>query len=98
MHRKESFDEKLSRELHDPEFAQNFLEGLIEAEDGNLSYEDALRDLISVMGITEFSKFSKVPQPRVTEFVSGKDVKASTLDRFLKPFKLKVKLVFEKVA
>lgn len=98
MHRKESFDEKISRKLHNPAFAQNFLEGLIEAEDGQLSYEDALRDVISVMGISEFAHFAKVPQPRVTEFLNGKALKPDTLDRLLKPFKLKTKLVFEKIA
>lgn len=31
------------------------------------------------------------------EFVEGRKVKPETLDRFLKPFKLKAKIVFEKV-
>lgn|SRR5690554_5122364 len=98
MRRRKSFNEELSEKLKKPKFFRSYLESLIEAEDGDLSYEDALRDAIDVMGIREFAKLADLPEQRVHEFIKGKEVKPETLDRFLKPFKLKTKIVFEEVA
>lgn len=98
MKRRKSFNEELSEKLKKPNFFRGYIESLIEAEDGDLSYEDALRDAIDVMGIREFAKLSNLPEQRVHEFIKGKNLKPETLDQFLKPFKLKTKLIFEEVA
>lgn len=98
MKRRKSFNEELGEKLKNPKFFQGYIESLIEAEDGELSYENALRDAIDVMGIREFGKLTKIPEQRVHEFLNGKEVKPETLNRFLKPFKLKTKIIFEKVA
>lgn len=98
MKRRKSFNEELSQKLKKPKFFRSYIESLIEAEDGELSYEDALRDAIDVMGIREFAKLVGLPEQRVHEFLNGKEVKPETLNRFLKPFKLKTKIVFEAVA
>jgi len=98
MNRRKTFNEELSEKLKNPRFFQHYIQGLVEAEDGDLSYEDALRDTIEVMGLREFSKLSHVPEQRIHEFIEGKNLKPETLDKFLRPFKLKTKIVFEEVA
>jgi plasmid maintenance system antidote protein VapI len=79
-------------------FAQVFIRALIEGEEG-LSVEAALRHTIARMGIKEFAQLAKVPQPNVSEFVHGKrKLKPETLNQYLKPFKLRVKLVLEEAS
>lgn len=97
MKRRSSFDENLSKRLRKPSFAQNFIQELIEGDEG-LDPEDALRTTIEIMGIKEFAKLANVPTARVHEFLDGKKIKPETLDNLLKPFKLKTKIVFEEVA
>ena len=83
------------KKLRQPRFFQGYIESLVEAEDGALSYEEALRDTIDVMGIREFAALAEMPEARVLEYLKGKAVKPETLNRFLKPFGLKTKIVFE---
>lgn len=98
MHRNESYDEKLSRELQDPEFAQGFLLTLTEGEEG-LPLIDALKHTIAKMGVTEFSEVSGIPAGSIGQFLNGtRKPKPETLDQYLKPFRLKVKVVAERVA
>src|SRR4051812_48372636 len=59
MNRASSYDEDLSAKLQDPKFAQSFLMGLMEGEEG-LSIEDALRHTIKRMGVKEFSEATGV--------------------------------------
>jgi len=98
VRRTRSFSQDLSEKLRRPKFAQAFLTGLMEGEDG-LSPEDALRQTIEIMGIKEFSQLSRVPAPRVQEFLKKRrTLKPETLDRLLRPFRLRTKLVFEQAS
>ncbi|MGE3975742.1 MAG: hypothetical protein AB7F59_14550 [Bdellovibrionales bacterium] len=98
MYRNKSYDEELSKELQDMEFAQGFLLTLIEGEEG-LDLEDALKHTIERMGIKEYSKASRIPAPHVVSFIKGRrKLKTETLDAFLKPFRLKTKVVVEKAS
>lgn len=98
MKRSENYNAEISKKLRNPDYAIEYIMALMEGPEG-LSPEDALRDTIEVMGITEFAKMAKVEKSRVVEFTKEKrNLKPSTLDTFLKPFRLKTKLIFEKVA
>lgn len=72
--------------------------GLIEGDD-SLTIEDALRLVIKRMGVTDFANLIDLPKSNIAEFLSGKrNLKIETLEKYLKPFKLKVELVLKKVA
>jgi hypothetical protein len=98
MKRSKSYDEELSKKLKNVKFAQTYIVALMEGDEG-LSAEAALRHTIERMGIKEFVLLAKIPQPNVSEFLSGKrKLKPKTLNEYLKPFKLKAKLVLEREA
>ena len=98
MYRSNSYDEKLSKKLKNPNFAQEYLLGLIEGDEG-LSIEDALRLAIQRMGITDFANMIGLPKSNIAEFLNGKrNLKRETLDRYLLPFNLKTELVVKKAA
>jgi len=98
MNRTKSYDQELSEKLSDPKFAQAFLMGLMEGEDG-LTIEDALRHAIKRMGVKEFSQSVGVPHSNIQEFLKKKRrPKPETLDLYLKPFRLKIKLIVEKAS
>ena len=98
MKRSKSYDEELSKKLKNSKFAQTFIRALMEGDEG-LSVEAALRHTIERMGIKEFVQLAKVPQPNVSEFVHGKrKLKPETLNEYLKPFKLRAKLVLEEAS
>jgi|SRR5665213_1673145 len=95
MPRTESYNEEISKKLKHPKYAQAFIEGLMDGDEG-LNAEDALRHTIQIMGIKEFAKLAKVESPRVVEFTKKKRyLKPETLNIFLRPFKLRIRLVFE---
>ncbi len=98
MRRNKSYDEELSRKLRKKKFAHNYLLALMDGDDG-LEVEEALRHTIMRMGIKEFAQLASIPQPNVSEFLSGKrKLKPKTLDEYLKPFKLKTKLTLEEAS
>lgn len=98
MNRSKSYDQELSEKLKNPKFAQNFLLTLMEGEDG-LSVEDALKHAIQRMGIKEFSEVSNIPSPNIVDFLKDRRrPKPETLDLYLHPFRLKIKIELEKVA
>jgi hypothetical protein len=98
MKRGKSYDEELSQKLRNRKFAQNYIMALMEGDEG-LSVEDALKHTIERMGIKEFVQMANVPQPNVSEFLKGKrKLKPETLNEYLKPFKLKAKLVLEEAS
>jgi predicted transcriptional regulator len=98
MHRNKSYDEELSEDLKDPQFRQEFILSLMEGEDG-LSAEEALKHTIERMGVKEFSKLSKIPAPNIVDFIKGRrNPKPETLKNYLKPFRLKAKITFEKAS
>ena len=98
MYRNSEFNEDLSNELRSPKFAQGFLLDLMEGEEG-LSVEDALRQTIARMGVKEFCDRSGLRKQNVNDFIQGRrKLKPETLDAFLKPFRLKTRVVVEKAS
>ncbi len=104
MRRTKSYDEELSKELRDPEFAREFILGLMDG-DGALSLEDALRRTIEVMGVREFcalaraKKVSSIHESNVVDFLKGKrHPKADTINGYLKPWKLRAELTISSAA
>jgi hypothetical protein len=70
----------------------------MEDEDG-LSVEAALKHTIERMGVKEFSEISGIPSSNIVDFLKDRRrPKRDTLDLYLKPFNLRVKLELEKVA
>lgn len=98
MPRTESYNEQISKKLKNPKYARAFIEALMEGPEG-LSPENALRRTIEIMGVKEFAGLAKISSPRVVEFVKNKrQLKPDTLDVFLKPFKLRTRIVFEEAS
>jgi DNA-binding phage protein len=98
MYRNSSYDEDLAQELKDPEFAQSFLLDLIKGDDG-ISLEEALRVTIQKMGVAEYCTRARLSKQYVNSFLRAKrNPKQETLDIFLKPFRLRTKVVVEKAS
>ena len=98
MKRGKSYDEELSHKLRGIKFAQAYIRALMDGDEG-LSVEAALKHTIERMGIKEFVQLANVPQPNVSEFLKGKrKLKEETLNVYLKPFRLKAKLVLEEAS
>lgn len=98
MNRTGNFDEYLSARLQKPSFARGYLIALTETEDP-LNLEGALKRTIECMGLKEFAKLAGIPQSNVSDYVRGKrKLKFETLNTYLKPFKLRAKLVLEKAS
>ena len=98
MRRRNSYDEYLAAQLTDVESVRLYLQTLTSEIEGSsgLSAEDALRHTIDSMGINEFCKMTGAPQPNVSDFLNGRrNLKPETLNLYLKPFGLKVKLTLE---
>jgi DNA-binding phage protein len=98
MNRDSSYDKILAKELQDLEFAKEFLLGLMEGEEG-LFLLDALKHTIWRMGIREFSEISGVPEKCISRMLHSENIpKIDTLDKYMAPFGLKVKISLENVA
>lgn len=98
MYRDSSYEIKLAKELQDPEFAKEFLLGLMEGEEG-LPLLVALKHTIWSFGIKEFSQKSGVPEKSISRMLHSKTIpKFETLNEYLAPFGLKVKIALEDVA
>lgn len=97
MNRKTEYDKDVSRKLRHPEYAQRFMLGML--EDDEFAIDDILVVVAKIMGITEFSKFVGEKKSNVSSFVNGRrKLKEETLNKYLKPFKLKIVKVIQKVA
>ena len=98
MYRRGEYDKMLSAEFRNKKFARGFLTDLMSGEEA-LSLEDALRHMIARMGTKEFSELANAPTQNVTEFVKKKrTLKPETLDKWLKPFGLRTKLVLDEAS
>ena len=97
MRRNSSYDEDVAKRLQkSPGSVQAFLLGLTEGEDG-IKTDEALRITIKRMGIKEFCEMTRIPMPNIMEFLSGKrKPKPETLEKYLRPFGLRVRLILEK--
>ncbi len=98
MYRTKSFDEMVSKELQDPMNAREFMLASMEGEDGK-NLIDALKRTISIMGVSEFAELIGVQRSNVSRMLSQDDIpKIETLNRYLEPFKLRVRIDVEEVA
>lgn len=99
MNRHSTYDEWLSGLLRkDPRNVREFILTLIEDEDG-ISLDEALKRVIYRVGVKEFADITGIDQPNITGFLRGtRKPKPETLDRYLKPFGLRTKLIIEQVA
>src|SRR6266446_3533249 len=96
MYRSKSYDEELSERLQNRKYASGFLLTLMKGEDG-LDLEEALKVTIERMGIKEFSNLSKIAAPNVVRMIKGRvQPTIATLDRYLAPFGLQVRVILEK--
>ena len=99
MYRNNAYDEDLAKEMQDPEFAQQYLLNLVEDKDEPIIIEEALRMAIPRMGVTEFSCKIKKSKTDVDKFLRGeRNLKPETLNEYLVPFNLRIKVTLEKVA
>ncbi|MDE3270023.1 MAG: hypothetical protein OYH77_07040 [Pseudomonadota bacterium] len=98
MYRTESFDKLLSGKLQNPEFGREFLLSSMHGEDG-LDLIDALKRVIACMGVKEYSAMSGIHRASVSRMLSSNETpRVATLNRYLLPFKLRVKIDVEDAA
>ena len=98
MRRSDNYDQELSEKLQSKRFAQAYILGLMEDDDGML-VEDALSHAIVRMGIKEVSDSAGIPTSNIHEFLKGKrKLKPESLDLYLKTFGLKTKIVLLKAS
>ncbi|MBC85865.1 MAG: hypothetical protein CL677_01705 [Bdellovibrionaceae bacterium] len=97
MHRHDSFYDMMSKGLRESKKAvMGFLEASVETEQ---PIEEAIRELIWRMGVSEFAEMSGVDQPQVSKFLHGKiNPTEKTLNKFLKPFGFKIKKTIERAS
>ena len=92
-------DEDLAKEFQNPEFAQEYLLDLVQDEDEPMSVEEALRFTIPKIGVSEFSHMIGKSKTDVDKFLKGdRNLKPETLDEYLSPFNLRIRINLEKVA
>ena len=95
--RNKNFNETLSSEMEDFEFAQGFLLNLI--HEHGLNIQDALISAIEASGLSKFAERNDFSIQAVSDFVHRRrDYKIAVVDKYLRAFGLKVKLGVEKVA
>jgi len=80
----------LAQDLRDPEFAREFLLAAIEE---GVSIQIALGRVIRAIGIKEFSARIKIASPNLVRAINPRhNPTQETLNRLLKPFRLKLSL------
>lgn len=88
--RSKDWNEGLAEDLQDPEFAREFLTAAV--EDG-VPLKIALGKVIRARGVKEFSQTVGIPSPNVLRAIHPKhNPTQETLERLLKPFKLRIGL------
>jgi DNA-binding phage protein len=86
--RSRDWNEGLSRDLHRPEFAREFVLGLL---DEGFSLQATLAKVIRAYGVKEFAGKAKMPSPNVLRSIDGHhNPTQKTLEQLLKPFGLKL--------
>ena len=80
----------LAQDLRDPEFARKFLLAAIEE---GVSIQIALGKVIRAIGVKEFSARIKIASPNLVRAINPRhNPTQETLNRLLKPFRLKLSL------
>ncbi|TDJ03657.1 MAG: XRE family transcriptional regulator [Deltaproteobacteria bacterium] len=100
MFRTSNFDEDLSRNMRDPEFARGFfLLQMNFPDEDPMTIEETLIFTIKSIGTTDFANLVGERKQSIDKFLKGvRKPKRETLDKFLKPFGLKTVLSVEEVA
>lgn len=99
MHRTQDFDELLSEELQNDEFAREYFLSIMKDEELNLSLLEALKHLIRKMGVKEYADLVGMKRQNVSRFLAQEEPpKLDTLNRMLAPFNLKAKLTIDHAA
>ena len=88
--RSRHWEEGLSEDLRDPEFAR---EVLLASIDEGVSIQAALAKVIRAMGVKEFAAKVKMASPNVVRAIAPRhNPTQATLNRLLKPFRLRLSL------
>ena len=88
--RSRDWDEGLARDLEDAAFAREFLLGAVEE---GIPLQKALGKVIRAMGVKEFSQKIGMASPNVQRAIHPHhNPTQETLDRLLKPFRLRLTL------
>ena len=96
-----SFDKYLSKQLQDIEYRRDYLLQLMKTIDDEkgLSLFDALKDIINIIGVTEFANLAGIESSVISQILSQKELPTiKVLDRLLSPFHLKTKIDVEAIA
>jgi DNA-binding phage protein len=97
MYRSGNYNKMISEDLqNDPTFAREYI--LVTMNEDKLSLIDSLKQMIEKMGISEFAKLTGFQRSNISRFVSTNEFpQINTLNKYLAPFNLKVKIDVEKV-
>src|SRR4029077_18746564 len=88
--RTKDWNEGLARDLHEREFAREFL---LAAMDEGVPIQIALGKVIRAMGVKEFAGKVRMASPNVLRTISPRhNPTQDTLNRLLKPFRLRLSL------
>lgn len=94
MHRSNSYNERFSKEIRNPKYAQSYISELLRNKDEPLELEEVLRLMAQKMGTTEFAEFVGERVQNIDKFIKGdRHPKLETLNKFLRPFGLETALV-----
>lgn len=95
--RNKNFDELIAKNMQDYEYSQSYL--LVQIEEHGESVQDALILAIEATGLSTYAKNNGFSIQSVSDFVHKKrECKVATIDKFMKPFGLKIKMEIEKIA
>ncbi len=98
MKRTKSFDKMLSKKLHNPKFAREYIMASMEGEEAQTLIE-AMIEVINVMGHKEFAELVGIERAAISRISKNGDIpKIETLNNLLAPFRLRAKLDVEEVA
>jgi DNA-binding phage protein len=87
-HRSQDWNENLAKDLRDPEFAREFLLGLLEE---GFSVQEALSKTIRAYGVNEFAKKARMASSNVCRAIRKNfNPSQQTLERLLKPLGLRL--------
>ena len=88
--RSRDWNEGLAQDLHDPEFARDFL---LAAMDEGVSIQTALGKVIRAMGVEEFATRAQMAGPNVLRAIHPRhNPTQATLNGLLKPLRLRLSL------
>lgn len=86
--RSRDWNEGLARDLRKPDFAREFVLGLL---DEGFTLQEALAKIIHAYGVKEFASKAKMPSPNLLRSIDGRhNPTQKTLEQILRPFGLRL--------